>query len=284
MNGFETKNALQTGATRVAGRWVVAMLSIAPLLTITGEARAGSTIYAGSFGELENRSTLDEQTGQWLFTQSFWTFQGGLIGINDWLNPKWTDVWSYSAAMDFSLASIPPGYLPSSVILSLYVTYADLNSVPSPPMGLGMTLYAGSGQVTVADFSAPNIGTYTALNSPFGTPPNANYNMYMYPLNFDVTSFVNTLLQNGDQYAGLVLFTNVDVQSLGPSDISFANETYGVLQPTLFVNEPPLFSGPFPEPSSWVLLGTGIGAGVLCPGLRRRGGSTTPVRTRRERR
>jgi hypothetical protein len=250
-------------------------------LAVACRAEGGSTIYPCSIGLLNTLYTQDDN-GQQLIIQTFSSPQGRRLGIDDFFDPKYPfPGFIDSAALDFDLASIPPGRVPASAILTVYVPLAWSNSSQSnAPVNISsnlaqgadlhMGLYAGFSQASLADFSAANIGTYTQLNQPYGDPAIADYSRYIYPLNFDVTGFVSTLLQQGDQCAGFQLLTDPNVIINGPDAISFSNDWSGLLQPTLTIDGPPPFTAAFaPEPSSWLLLATGVSVVVL---IRARGG------------
>ncbi|QJE95040.1 PEP-CTERM sorting domain-containing protein [Luteolibacter luteus] len=146
------------------------------------------------------------------------------------------------SALEFSLSSIPKGAVISSATFSIYAGagYSNTEENPGPYQGQSVSGYSGDGQITLSDFASLVVLT-NSMNE-----------------FFDVTSLVQTLVDNGSTHAGFVVGANTLGRGLQQYSMDFAepggNPPLLVIQYTV------------PEPSSFALLSV---AGVGCL-LRRR--------------
>lgn len=122
--------------------------------------------------------------------------------------PSATEPGDVRSGLEFNISSIPQGAIVTSANFSIYATsgYHNIDENPGPSLGRSVSGYAGDGQITLSDFS--NLGV--TANSMTDV--------------FDVTSFVQSLVDAGKGYAGFIVGQN----SLG----------YGMLLYSLDHDEP----------------------------------------------
>lgn len=125
----------------------------------------------------------------------------------------------HDLAADFSLSSISTG---TTVTLRLLVHEALVNETTSLPfpVPLDVRVFGGSGVVSLADFPPPG-STWGQYSIPPG-----DHSQSPYVLDIYLTIYVQYLISNGYQYAGVYLGTGHENHSFGPPrllSLSFRN-------------------------------------------------------------
>ncbi len=241
------------------------------LALIPGSASAGSQIFVSGSATLETDYWVDP-TGPTLIMNSF-SYGLSSYVTNSFDNRGFFNGMVVQTAMEFDLSSLHGPV--QSAIVSLYVSNAFVgdSQVGSPmasdwPAVLGIEVSAGSG-IQQSDFNGASYGGVSFNSS-------TNFPSFIYPVNLDVTGFVNSPIENSDRYLEIVLSAPDIIISTGPVTFDFATQPF--LQPTLTINAPAPFSNPIsvgissvPEPSSCLMLASGtVGLALLHVTRRRR--------------
>lgn len=145
--------------------------------------------------------------------------------------------------LEFNISGIPQGAMITSAIFSIYTTgsYYNPDDPPGPYLGRSISGYAGDGQITLSDFNNLSV----VANS--------------MDFEFDVTSLVQSLVNAGEDYAGLVVGQNSFGYAMDL--LSRDDAEPGGHPPTLVIQYT------VPEASSFALVSL---AGVSCLLRRRR--------------
>lgn len=146
----------------------------------------------------------------------------------------------FRAALEFDVSSILPGSTITSSTLFLYDVLTVLGG------NIEIHGYSGNGVVTLgSDFAVNNL-----VASYLVSDPGSHF--------LDVTSFLQSLVNGGNNYAGFMLRSSIE----GPSNVNGADigsKEHGneAFRPNLTVD---YFGGPTttPEPSTMLLFGSGL--------------------------
>jgi hypothetical protein len=252
------------------------LCTLAVLANTSASALAGSQLFLASSGNLitsydglgNNGLNVNTQFTGGSGTSAFSSIQTSFDGRGTFGSITQT-------AIEFDLSSNSGSV--QSAILSLYVSGAFVNGVEigtpdafTHPIAFSGAEFAGTGQVTQTSFAPPGAGGADA-----SIDPKSNFNKSVYVYNINVTSFVNQLISQGDQFAGFSLSTQ-DITTTGPIAIEFATADF--LQPTLTINGPAPYTGSIeiaslPEPSSYVMFSVGFVLVAVASRWQRRRGS-----------
>ena len=149
------------------------------------------------------------------------------------------------SGLEFNISGIPQGSIITSATFSIYAAggYHNSDENPGPFLGKSVSGYVGDGQITLSDFSNLSV-TANSLTE-----------------DFNVTSFVQSLVDAGNGYAGFIV---------GENSLGYGRELYsldhdepGGHPPTLVIQYT------VPEVSSFALLSL---AGVTSLLRRKRSG------------
>jgi hypothetical protein len=150
-------------------------------------------------------------SGQFLSTPD----PAGGFTISDDRDPRSAGLgFTQDAAMDFRISSLASG----SATLRLSIAEVLLNRSPNVfySLPLDVTLFKGSGVVTLADFpSLPNGGAEYLLAV-------GDYSSSPYELNVDVSTYVSSLLASGSSFLGVYLHTYVPGAAIGEPLFQFS--------------------------------------------------------------
>ena len=107
------------------------------------------------------------------------------------------------AGLEFNVSSIPQGSIITSATFTIHTSaaFSNLADNPGPFLGRSVAGYAGDGQVTLSDFNGLNIVSNSFTDD------------------FDVTAFIQSLVNAGNGYAGFVV---------GQNTFGFGQQLYGV--------------------------------------------------------
>lgn len=96
------------------------------------------------------------------------------------------------SGLEFNISGIPQGAIITSATFSIYAAsgYHNSEENPGPSLGKSVSGYAGDGQITLSDFNNLSI-VANSMNE-----------------DFDVTSFVQSLVDAGNGYAGFIVGEN----------------------------------------------------------------------------
>lgn len=133
------------------------------------------------------------------------------------------------SGLEFGISGIPQGAIITSAIFSIYATsgYHNSEENPGPSLGQSVSGYAGDGAITLSDFNNLSVVATSMTHE------------------FDVTSFVQSLVTASSGYAGFVF---------GENSLGYGRELYSLDHAEPGGNPPTLvIQYTVPEPSSSVL-------------------------------
>jgi len=107
------------------------------------------------------------------------------------------------SGLEFNISGIPQGSIITSATFSFYATsgYHNSDENPGPFLGRSVSGYTGDGQITLSDFNNLSIVANSMTEA------------------FDVTSFVQSLVDAGNGYVGLIV---------GENSLGYGRELYSL--------------------------------------------------------